>query len=161
MKPDSSKQYAIELTVNDTLYSTEVTARETLDETLRSRLGFTSVKNGCDKMGQCGACTVILEGKAVHSCLVLAVEANGKNVETVDGLSMPDQLHPLQRAFLEHGAVQCGFCTPGMLMAAKALIDENPNAGDDDIRSALLGNVCRCTGYVSIIRAIRAVSKRG
>jgi len=136
-----------------------VSPSETLSEFLRTRLGLVGTKEGCDT-GDCGACTVILNGKAVNSCLVLAVETQGGNVTTIEGLSSDGELHPLQQAFIDNGTVQCGFCTPGMIMGAKALLDENPNPSQEDIRLGLAGNLCRCTGYVSIIKAVTAAAKQ-
>ena len=131
---------------------------ETLLELLRYRLGLVGTKAGCET-GDCGACTVLLNGAAVNSCLVLAVEANGARVTTIEGLSVAGELHPLQQAFVDHGAVQCGFCTPGMIMTAKSLLDESPNPTEEDIRFALAGNLCRCTGYTNIIKAVSAAGK--
>ncbi len=127
---------------------------ETLLETLRDRLGLTGAKRGCDQ-GACGACTVLLDGRPVMSCLLLAVRAEGRRVTTIEGLSAGGSLHPLQRAFHESGAVQCGFCTPGMILSAKALLDSCPDPSDVDIRHALAGNLCRCTGYAKIVEAVR------
>ena len=129
---------------------------ETLLQLLR-RSGHFGVKHGCDS-GECGACTVLMDGKPVNSCLVLAAEADGKEVLTVEGLSREWELHPLQQAFIEEGAVQCGFCIPGMLLAAKALLDENPSPTEAEIRSAIAGNLCRCTGYVRIVQAIQSAA---
>jgi len=132
----------------------------TLLRVLREDLGLTGAKNGCGN-GECGACTVIMDGKAVPSCLVLAVSAEGKEIETIEGLQKGGERHALQRAFIEHGAVQCGFCTPGMIMSAKALLDENPEPAEDAVREALQGNLCRCTGYKKIVEAVMSVSGRG
>jgi carbon-monoxide dehydrogenase small subunit len=159
MKPKDSKTYPISITVNNVVYAIDVSANETLFEVLKDRLNFTSVKRGCDS-GECGTCTVILERKAVYSCLLLAVEVDGKKILTLEGLSSNGELHLLQRAFLEHGAIQCGFCTPGMIMSAKAFLDENPNPTLDDIKDAMQGNLCRCTGYVKILEAVRSVAPR-
>lgn len=117
-------------------------------------------KYGCGE-GECGACTVLLNGKAVNSCLVLAVEADGCEVLTIEGLSKDGKLHPIQQAFIDEGAAQCGFCTPGMILAAKALLDENPNPSDEEIKQGLAGNFCRCTGYVSIFRAVKKAVEGG
>jgi carbon-monoxide dehydrogenase small subunit len=127
-------------------------------EFLRYRLELTGTKEGCET-GDCGACTVLVNGKAVNSCLILALKADGAEVTTVEGLGDVGQLHPLQQAFVDQGAVQCGFCTPGMMMAAKALLDEQPNPSEDDVRLALAGNLCRCTGYVDIMNAVVAAGK--
>ena len=128
---------------------------KTLAQLLRDEAGLTGTKEGCSE-GDCGACTVLLDGEPVNSCLVLAAEADGKEVLTVEGLSREWELHPLQQAFIEEGAVQCGYCIPGMLLAAKALLDENPSPTESEIRSAIAGNLCRCTGYVRIVQAIQS-----
>lgn len=127
--------------------------RQTLLEVLRDTLGLTGTKEGCSN-GNCGACSVILDGVLVNSCLVLALEINGKSLLTIEGLAGPHGLHPLQQKFLEHAAVQCGFCTPGVIIAAKALLDINPDPGEAEIRHWLAGNLCRCTGYDKIVRAV-------
>ena len=127
--------------------------RQSLLEVLREGLGFTGTKEGCND-GNCGACSVILDGVLVDSCLVLAVEVQGKEVRTVEGLATPEGLHPLQQKFLEHAALQCGICTPGFLVASKALLDRNPNPSEHEIRHWLAGNLCRCTGYDKIVRAV-------
>jgi len=154
------KTYPISIHVNNVPYEVSVGTNETLLDLLRNRFSLTSVKQGCDGTGTCGACTVILDGKAVNSCLVLAVKADKRNVLTVEGLSSEGELHPLQQAFLEYGAVQCGFCTPGMIMSAMALLNDNRNPTVDDIREAIQGNLCRCTGYVKIIDAIGCVVRK-
>lgn len=125
---------------------------------LREKLGLTGTKKGCEQ-GDCGACTVILDGKAVNACLVLALQAESKEVETIEGLGTADLLHPLQQSFIKYGAVQCGFCTPGMLMSAKALLDKSPSPTVEEIKKGISGNLCRCTGYVKIIKAVQNVSK--
>ena len=130
---------------------------ELLVEVLRDRRGLTGTKVGCEE-GECGACTVLLDGKAVVSCLLPAMKAQGRKVETVEGLAAEGKLHPLQQAFIDCGAVQCGYCTPGMLMSAKALLDENPSPSEEEIREAISGNLCRCTGYQKIVEAIKAAS---
>ena len=130
-----------------------VEPKETLLHVLRERASLTGAKKGCD-MGECGACTVILNGRAVNSCCVFAVQADGGTVETIESLGTPDQPHPLQQAFIDAGAIQCGFCTPGMIMAAKALLDRVPHPSREDIRQALSGNLCRCTGYQKIEQAV-------
>ena len=127
--------------------------RQSLLEVLREELGFTGSKEGCND-GNCGACSVIVDGVLVNSCLVLAVEAQGKEITTVEGLATPQGLHPLQQKFLEHAALQCGICTPGFLIAAKALLDHNPNPTEHEVRHWLAGNLCRCTGYDKIVRAV-------
>lgn len=127
--------------------------RQSLLEVLRETLGFTGTKEGCND-GNCGACSVIMDGALANSCLVLAVEAQGKEITTVEGLASPSGLHPLQRKFLEHASLQCGICTPGFLVAAKALLDQNPNPTEHQVRHWLAGNLCRCTGYDKIVRAV-------
>ncbi len=156
----TERTYRISINVNNLRYEISVRPEESLREVLHDQLGFTSVKSGCDS-GVCGACTVILDGRAVKSCMLLAVEVDGRNVLTLEGLSLGDQLHPLQRAFLEKGAVQCGFCTPGMILTAKALLDENPTPTTEEIKETMQGNLCRCTGYVKIIEAIKSVTSGG
>ncbi len=131
---------------------------ETLLDALRDRVGLTGAKEGCGT-GDCGACSITLDGRLVCSCLVLGVEANGRKVTTVEGLVEDGNLHPLQDKFIEHAALQCGICTPGFLVAAKALLDRNPNPTEEEIRYALAGNLCRCTGYDKIVRAVQAASK--
>jgi aerobic carbon-monoxide dehydrogenase small subunit len=131
---------------------------ETLLDCLRDRLGLTGAKEGCGT-GDCGACSIILDGRLVCSCLVLGVEAENREIETVEGLADGDDLHPLQRKFLEHAALQCGICTPGFLMAAKALLDRNPSPTEEEIRFGLAGNLCRCTGYDKIVRAVQDAAK--
>ncbi len=126
----------------------------TLLDFLRGELGLKGTKKGCDS-GQCGACTVLMNGKTVDACLVLAIQADGREILTIEGLSSGGRLHPLQEAFVEEGAVQCGFCTPGMILSAKALLDEKKDPSEEEIREALSGNLCRCTGYVKIIKAVQ------
>lgn len=147
----------IRLTVNGVEKHLEVLPGETLLEVLRGRLRLTGTKRGCE-VGECGACTVVLDGRAVNSCLVLAVQADGAEVLTVEGLARGGALHPLQQAFLDHGAVQCGFCTPGLLMSAHALLAENPSPAPDAVRRAIAGNLCRCTGYQAIVDAVLAAA---
>jgi carbon-monoxide dehydrogenase small subunit len=132
----------------------------TLLQMLREKLALTGTKNGCEA-GECGACTVLLDGEPVNSCMMLAVESEGREVFTVEGLAPEGVLSPLQEAFVEHNAVQCGFCTPGMVMSATALLRRNPDPTEDEIKEALVGNLCRCTGYVRIIDAIRDVAAKG
>lgn len=148
----------IELLVNGDNYQVTVKPNETLLEVLRNRFGLTGTKRGCD-VGDCGACTVLIDGKSVRSCLVLAVAARGKQITTIEGLADGEDLHPLQSAFTEHGSIQCGFCTPGMILAAKAFLDENPSPSEEEIKEAISGNLCRCTGYTKIIEAIKAVAE--
>ncbi|HDI52596.1 MAG TPA: (2Fe-2S)-binding protein [Candidatus Bathyarchaeota archaeon] len=125
---------------------------------LREHLHLTGAKYGCG-IGECGACTVLLDGEPILSCLTLAVEVDGREITTIEGLAEDGELHPLQRAFLEEGAVQCGFCTPGMILTAKALLDENPNPSEEEIREYLKGNLCRCTGYVNIVKAVKRAAE--
>lgn len=147
----------LELKVNGLGYSLEVDPHRTLLEVIRDDLGLTGTKLGCGG-GECGACTVILDGKAVKSCLMLALDARGKEVWTIEGLSKGQALHLLQQAFVERGAIQCGFCTSGMIMASKALLDENPRPSEQEVKDSLAGNLCRCTGYVKIIEAVLSVT---
>jgi len=151
-------EQGIELTVNGYLYRIVVKPTESLLDVIRGKLGLLGAKKGCN-VGECGACTVIMEGMPVRSCLVLAVMANGKNLTTIEGLADGGKLHPLQEAFVREGAMQCGFCTPGFILSAKALLDENPNPSDEEIKKAIEGNLCRCTGYIGIIKAIRATAE--
>jgi len=144
----------IQLHVNGELVEAAVDPNRTLLQFLRDDLGLTGTKHGCG-LGDCGACTVILDGKPVNSCLVLAVQARGREVLTIEGLAENGKLHPIQRAFVEKGAIQCGFCTPGMILSAKALLDENPSPTELEIRTALSGNLCRCTGYQKIVEAVQ------
>ena len=148
----------IELTVNGTQYQVSVPPWRTLVEVLRETLGLMGTKKSCNE-GECGACTIIMDGRPVTSCLVLAVDARGKDIVTIEGLSEGEKLDPIQESFLRHGALQCGFCTPGMVMASKALLNENPNPTIEEAREAISGNLCRCTGYQHIIDAILNVSK--
>ena len=131
----------------------------TLLDVLRYELRLTGAKEGCGS-GNCGSCTVLLDGKAVNSCLVFAGEAEGKEVTTIEGLAPNGKLHPLQQAFIDHGAVQCGFCTPGMVLSAKAFLDANPHPGENQVRKTIAGNLCRCTGYDKIVRAVMSVANR-
>ena len=150
----------IELRVNGSTHRLSIQPWATLLEVLRESLDITGTKEGCGK-GDCGACTVLVDGKAVNSCLLLAIEAQGKDILTIEGLRGENgELHPLQAAFIKHGAIQCGICTPGMIMSAKALLDENPNPDREDIKEAMSGNLCRCTGYFKIIDAIAEVSSQ-
>ena len=153
------KTYPVEINVNGELQKAEVTARDTLLDLLRDRLGAFEVKNGCAQ-GDCGACTVLLDNKAVNACLTLALQANGKNVTTLKGIGTADDPHPLQKSFVEHGAIQCGFCTPGMVVSAKAFLDNNPEPSRIEIREGISGNLCRCTGYNKIVEAIEDASQK-
>ncbi|MFC1995301.1 (2Fe-2S)-binding protein [Chloroflexota bacterium] len=147
-----SKQL-LRLIVNGENYEVYIDPSKVLRDVLRDELGLTGVKEGCDT-GDCGACTVLIDGKAVKSCLILAFQANGEEIMTIEGLANGNELHPLQQSFIDHYAVQCGYCTPGVIMSAKALLDENPNPTETEVRRALRGNLCRCSGYVNITRAI-------
>jgi len=148
----------MEFTLNGEQVKVEVEASWTLLYLLREKLELTGTKLGCG-YGECGACTVIMDGQAVNACLVPVLEAEGMKVTTIEGLTRPEgQLHPLQKAFIDHGAVQCGFCTPGMIMSAKALLDEKKSPTDEEIKESIAGNLCRCTGYVKIIEAVKAAA---
>jgi carbon-monoxide dehydrogenase small subunit len=147
----------IQFKVNDDSISLEVEAHWTLLRVIRDELGLTGTKEGCGE-GDCGACTVLVDGRAVNSCLILAVDVDGKAITTIEGLTHGDELHPLQKAFMEKGAVQCGFCTPGMILTAKALLDQNRHPTEEEIRFAIAGNLCRCTGYAKIVEAIQVVA---
>jgi len=151
--------HEITLTINGDAYTLAVKSHHTLLKVLREQLGITSPKVGCEN-GECGACTVIMNGMPVNSCQILAPEADGAIIETVEGLSKGGKLHPLQQAFIDHNAIQCGFCTPGMLMSAKALLEHNPHPTEAETRHALVGNLCRCTGYVRIVDAIQDVAEQ-
>ncbi len=144
----------VNVTVNGAQHRVDVEPRMLLVHMLRDRLRLTGTHVGCDTSG-CGACTVLLDGTPVKSCTMLAVQADGRSVTTVEGLARDGQLHPIQEAFKEEHGLQCGFCTPGMMLAAAALLESNPDPGDEDIRWALSGNICRCTGYVNIVKAVR------
>jgi carbon-monoxide dehydrogenase small subunit len=148
----------IKMTVNDEDYEIAVDPAQTLLAVLREQLGLTGTKAGCEA-GECGMCTVLIDGQAVNSCLVLAAGVSGKKITTIEGLAGRADLHPLQEAFVAKGAIQCGFCSPGMIMSAKALLDYNPNPTVDDIKQALAGNLCRCTGYAKIIEAVQSAAE--
>lgn len=149
----------LELTVNGEHYEVLVEPKTLLINVLRDQLGLTGAKRSCDS-GSCGACTVLLNGKAVHSCSILALQANGGEILTIEGLADGPNLHPIQEAFLDHWAFQCGFCTPGQIIAAKALLDENPNPTEEEVKIAMNGHICRCTGYNMITEAILDAAKR-
>jgi len=148
----------IKLKVNGEDYEVAAEPWRTLLEVVRETIGFTGTKKGCDE-GACGACTVLLDGKAVNSCLVLAIEAQGKDITTIEGLAEGDKLHPIQSAFVKNGGLQCGFCTPGMILNAKAFLDKNPAPTEEEIKFAIGGNLCRCTGYVKIVKSIQAAAE--
>ena len=145
----------VHLEVNGRLHVLAVAPTKTLLEVIREDLGLTGTKQGCDD-GNCGACTVLMDGQAVKSCMVLIPLANGKKILTIEGLGNEDNLHPIQQAFIDHFAIQCGFCTPGMILTAKAILDEDPYASEEVIREGMHGNICRCTGYIKIVEAIEA-----
>lgn len=148
---------SITLNVNGEDYEVTVAPYHTLCDVLRDKLGFTEVKKGCGT-GECGTCTILVDGKTINSCLMLAVKADGKQITTVKGLSTDGKLHPLQEKFIEHGAIQCGYCTPGMILAAKALLDNDPHPSEEEVRVAISGNLCRCSGYQQIVEAIMAAA---
>lgn len=150
----------IELSVNGERHEIAVKPRNTLVEVLREKIGLTGTKEGCEQ-GACGVCTVLLDGRPVLGCLTLAVECDGRSVRTVEGLAQGDQLSPIQQAFLDQGAVQCGYCTAGMLMSTTALLERNPKPSVPEIKKALEGNICRCTGYNAIVAAVRQASGQG
>ena len=148
----------IDLKVNGQTYEMETQPWRTLAEVLRDQLNLTGTKISCAE-GHCGACTVIIDGKAVNSCLMLVAEAQGKEILTIEGVSTGGELHPIQDAFVTHGAVQCGFCTPGLIMGTKAFLLENPDPSDEEIKKALSGHLCRCTGYVQVIEAVKVAAE--
>jgi carbon-monoxide dehydrogenase small subunit len=147
------------MTINGEAVRLVVEPSAMLIDVLRGRLGLIGVKEACGK-GECGACTVLLDGKPVPSCITPAMKALDKNVLTIEGLGSPGKLHPIQQAFIDHGAVQCGFCTPGMILSAKALLDGRPRPTEDEVRVAISGNLCRCTGYVKIVEAVLSAAER-
>ena len=149
--------HVVSLTVNETHYELDIPANTTLFRLIRNELGLLGTKDGCSQ-GVCGACTVLVDGQTVRSCLTLAVRADGKKVTTIEGLKEDGKLHRLQQAFIDEGAVQCGFCTPGMLLSSAALLEENPHPTEGQVREALVGNLCRCTGYARIVRAVLAAA---
>lgn len=154
-----NKKRRIQLTINGQPYEVYVESRRTLLDALRKDLGLTGTKKGCDE-GTCGACTVLLNGKAIYACMALAVECDGQSVETIEGLEEGGKLHPIQKAFIEQDGLQCGFCTPGQVMAAKALLDRNPNPTVEEIRRALVGNLCRCGTYPKILKAVQQAAEQ-
>jgi carbon-monoxide dehydrogenase small subunit len=156
---DTGQVIPIRLTVNGHEHKLQVEPYETLIELIRGRLGLTGTKKSCD-MQVCGACTVLLDNRPVSSCTTLAFEARNRSLLTIEGLAPGEELHPIQEAFIEHGGVQCGFCTPGMILTAKALLDENPAPTEEEIKHYMRGNICRCTGYKRILMAIVAAARR-
>lgn len=154
------KEHDIKIKVNGREYLFSVPSNKLLVELIRDDIGLTGTKQGC-KTGECGACTVIMNGKSVLSCVVLACECDGAKIVTIEGLGGDDrQLHPIQQAFIEKGAIQCGFCTPGMILSAKHLLDKNPDPSDEEIRAGLAGNICRCTGYQKIFEAVKLAAEK-
>jgi carbon-monoxide dehydrogenase small subunit len=154
---EAMEKRLVQLRVNGEVHDVVVTPNETLVEVLREQLELTGTKMGCGE-GACGTCTVLLDGKPVRSCLTLAVEAQGKEIVTIEGLAQGVELHPVQKAFIEHGAIQCGFCSPAMILTSKALLDENPHPTEEEVRRAISGVVCRCTGYAKIVEAVLAAA---
>lgn len=148
----------VEVTINNMLYSYEVEASMTLLEFIREEVGLVGTKSGCEN-GECGACTVLMDGRPVRSCIILAAEANGTSITTVEGLAEGDEMHPLQQAFIDAGAVQCGFCAPGVLVAGKALLDRNPDPTKDDVYEALGGHLCRCAAYTAMSDAVHMAAE--
>ena len=151
-------KHSIQVIVNGEVHELSVEPRKTLLELLREDLDLTGTKRGCDN-GECGACTVLLDGQPVNACVVLAVEVDGKKVVTIEGLAEGSRLHPLQEAFIRQGAVQCGYCSPGMILTAKAFLDENPRPTEGEVRKAIAGNLCRCGAYNKIVKAVLSVAK--
>ena len=148
----------VQFTINGEKVEVFAEPRKTLLQVIRNELGLTGTKEGCG-MGECGVCSVLMDGIPVYSCLILAIEVDGRDILTVEGIKKGDKLHPLQKSFRDHGAVQCGFCTPAMLLTAKALLKENPRPTLEEVRTAISGNICRCTGYVKIVKAIKEASE--
>jgi aerobic carbon-monoxide dehydrogenase small subunit len=157
---DKTAKRIVKLTVNNQLFEVAINLNRTLLEVLREELSLTGTKESCGQ-GACGSCTVLLDGLPVRSCLLLAVEAEGREITTIEGLSQGEKLHPVQEAFIEHHAIQCGFCSPGMILTATALLEDNPKPTEDEIRHALSGNICRCTGYAKIIGAVKSLADSG
>jgi carbon-monoxide dehydrogenase small subunit len=157
---DKTAKRIVKLTVNNQLFEVAINLNRTLLEVLREELSLTGTKESCGQ-GACGSCTVLLDGLPVRSCLLLAVEAEGRKITTIEGLSKGEKLHPVQEAFIEHHAIQCGFCSPGMILTATALLEDNPKPTEDEIRHALSGNICRCTGYAKIIGAVKSLADSG
>jgi len=158
--PQGVKEAVVELNVNAKVYRLKVKSHWTLLDVLRKELGLTGTKRSCDR-GSCGACTVIMEGKAIYACSLLALEADKKKVTTIEGLVEGERLHPIQEAFVKYDGMQCGFCTPGIIMSVKALLDKNPRPGHDEMKEALSGNICRCSGYPKILESAMAAAQKG
>ena len=159
-KESESMKQTITFNLNGESVQVEIEPHLTLLQVLRDKLELIGTKEGCGR-GECGACTVLLDGRAINSCIFPAMEADGRNVTTIEGLTdSRGSLHPIQKAFIEYGAIQCGFCTPGMVLSAKALLDENPKPTEEEIRHGIAGNLCRCTGYLQIVQAIKAASNQ-
>jgi carbon-monoxide dehydrogenase small subunit len=152
-------KHILKLHVNGEKVEVLTETHKTLLEVLREDLGLMGTKRGCD-LGACGACTVLIDGESHLSCLTLAADVKGKKITTIEGLGHPGKIHPLQKAFVEKGAIQCGFCTPGMILTAKAFLDENPHPSEGEVKKAISGNICRCTGYVKIVEAILSVTEK-
>ena len=152
-------KHVIELNINGDIHEVLVSSNQTLLEVLRDKLGLMGVKRGCD-LGACGACTVLIDGEGYLSCITLAMDAVGKEITTIEGLSREGDLHPLQMAFIENGAIQCGFCTPGMILTAKAILDEEKRPTEESIKKRMAGNLCRCTGYKKIVEAVLSVANQ-
>ncbi|RJR19597.1 MAG: (2Fe-2S)-binding protein [Desulfobacteraceae bacterium] len=150
----------IKTNINGKVMELAVNPGQTLADLLRYELGLTGTKKGCE-MGECGSCTVLMDGRPVNSCLVLAVRVDGRSITTIEGVEADSGLHPIQKAFVEHGAIQCGFCSPGMILSAKSLLEGNPSPDQVEIRTAISGNLCRCTGYQKIVEAIASVAHKG
>jgi carbon-monoxide dehydrogenase small subunit len=157
---DKTAKRIVKLSINRDVYELAISLNRTLLEVLREDLALTGTKESCGQ-GACGSCTVLLDGLPVRSCLLLAVEAEGREITTIEGLSKGEKLHPVQEAFIEHHAIQCGFCSPGMILTATALLEVNPKPTEDEIRHALSGNICRCTGYAKIIGAVKSLADSG
>jgi carbon-monoxide dehydrogenase small subunit len=152
-------KYPLSLKVNEEVFEIEIPANRTLLDVIRDELGLTGTKYGCGT-GECGACTVLLDGLPVNACIIPALQVNGRSVTTIEGISRDGVIHPIQGAFIAYGAIQCGYCTPGMILSAKALLDRNPRPQEMEVREALVGNLCRCTGYQKIVEAILSLVKR-
>jgi carbon-monoxide dehydrogenase small subunit len=148
----------IELDINGQVYEIPVSPRDLLADVIRKKVGLTGTKKGCGQ-GDCGACTVLIDGEPVLSCITLAIASQGKKITTIEGLAENGKLHPIQQSFVDHGAVQCGFCTPGMILSSKALLDKNPQPSEEEIKRGIAGNICRCTGYKKIVEAIDAAAE--